>query len=102
DVSSIPGYPDGHEPLADRGRAAGLARTAADDRTAERPAEPAAAERLWNVPSGLRSAGRPQRGPRGPSASVRARRRAGLGAKPRVTPPGPDAAARPHRPGGVR
>src|SRR5579859_5581867 len=92
---SFPGYPGIHEPLADRRRAAGLARPGADDRAAERADEPAAAPGVRRFPGGLRGPGGADRRARRPVPGVRDREHAGLGAEPGVASAGPDAAPRP-------
>src|SRR5690349_14521610 len=88
----FPRYPGGHEPMADRRRAAGVARPGADDRAAERQDEPAAAPGVRRLARGLRGPCRAERGGGRAVPGVRARERAGLGAEPGVAPAGPDAA----------
>src|SRR4051812_42483856 len=84
-----------HAALADRTRAAGLARPAPDELRPGRTAESRAAADVRAVVDRLRRTGPADRGTGRTAEGVRGGRGPAVGAEPTVPPPGPDATPRP-------
>src|SRR3954454_5945812 len=84
-----------HAAVADRRRAAGLARAAADDLASRRPTQSGPAAVVGPVAGRLRRPGSADRGAGRSAEGVRGGRGPAVGAEPTVAPPGPHATPRP-------